>query len=105
MPREVAAQVGYSTAWVREVVRRWNESGRQGMTDHRRSLPGAKPLLSLDEQQDLAIALEQAACRWRLVERAERGSLDAGKTRTPSGSPTRLGLLAAPGLQFAGPSS
>ena len=58
-PRQVAEQVGYSAGWIREVVRRWNEAGRQGIKDHRWELPGAKPLLSLDEQKELATDLEQ----------------------------------------------
>lgn len=58
-PREVAELVGYSAAWVREMVRRWNSAGAQGITDHRRALPGAKPLLSAEQQAELAQALQQ----------------------------------------------
>ena len=58
-PREVAEQIGYTAGWIRAMVRRWNEAGSEGIKDHRRQLPGAKPLLSAEEQAELAKALEQ----------------------------------------------
>lgn len=58
-PREVAEQLGYTAGWVRAIVRRWNEAGSQGIIDHRRSLPGAKPLLSPPEQAELTEALQK----------------------------------------------
>lgn len=39
-PREVAEPLGYTTGWVRAIVRPWNEAGRQGIIDHLGALPG-----------------------------------------------------------------
>ncbi|HZU03503.1 MAG TPA: winged helix-turn-helix domain-containing protein [Ktedonobacteraceae bacterium] len=57
--QEVAELVGYSAGWVRTIVRRWNRAGEQGIKDHRRQLPGAKPLLNAEQQAELACALQQ----------------------------------------------
>ena len=58
-PQEVADLLGYSAAWVRAIVRRWHTAGAQGIKDHRRELPGAKPLLCPEPQAELAQALQQ----------------------------------------------
>jgi transposase len=58
-PQEVAELVGYSPGWVRTIVRRWNGAAEQGIKDHRRELPGAKPLLSVEQERELAQHLEQ----------------------------------------------
>jgi len=58
-PDEVAFMLGYTARWVRTVVQRWNKDGEQGIVDHRRMLPGARPLLSLEQQQELDHALDQ----------------------------------------------
>jgi transposase len=58
-PGEVAEVVGYSAAWVRTIVQRWNTAGEQGIKDHRRELPGAKPLLSAEQRAELVEALQQ----------------------------------------------
>ena len=55
-PREVAELLGYTAAWVRAIVRRWNTAGEPGIKDHRHALPGAKPLLSAEQQAELAEA-------------------------------------------------
>jgi transposase len=59
-PQEVASRVGYTAAWVRKIVRRYNDQGEQGITNHRLSLPGAKPLLDQELQNELDQALQQA---------------------------------------------
>ena len=45
---EVAEVTGYSTRWVREVVRRYNETGPEGLADGRHANPGAAPLLDAE---------------------------------------------------------
>ena len=58
-PQEVAELFGYTAGWVRSMIRRWNAAGEAGITDHRRTLPGAKPLLTAEQQRELAEALQQ----------------------------------------------
>ncbi len=58
-PREIAALLGYTARWVREIVRRWNTGGQTGISDHRQRIPGAQPLLSAELQAELAARLQQ----------------------------------------------
>ena len=58
-PKEVAERVGYTARWVRTIVGRYNRTGEQGVRNHRLTLPGAKPLLSPEQQQALDDALQQ----------------------------------------------
>jgi transposase len=58
-PREVADLLGYTAGWVRRMIRRWNVAGEAGIKDPRRELPGAKPLLSAEQQSELAEVLQQ----------------------------------------------
>jgi transposase len=58
-PDEVACMLGYTARWVRTIVGRFNQAGEQAILDHRRMLPGARPLLSLEQQQDLDQTLSQ----------------------------------------------
>jgi transposase len=57
-PQEVADVTGYSTRWVREVVRRYNEQGPEGLADRRHTNVGAAPLLDADGRRarDAALA-------------------------------------------------
>src|SRR6266702_3836716 len=57
--KEVAALLGYSARWVREIVRRWNERGAAGISDHRLEMAGAKPLLGNQLRAELALRLQQ----------------------------------------------
>jgi transposase len=57
--REVAEVTGYSTRWVREVVRRYNAEGPDGLADRRHANPGAAPLLDADGRQALEAALAE----------------------------------------------
>jgi transposase len=57
--REVAEVTGYSTRWVREVVRRYNAEGPDGLADRRHANPGAAPLLDAAGQQALKAALAE----------------------------------------------
>ena len=46
---EVAIATGYTVQWVRELARRYNRSGIEGLGDRRQNNPGREPLL--DEVQ------------------------------------------------------
>ena len=48
--REVARMVGYSERWVREIARRYESEGVQGLGDRRRANPGAGERALLDEE-------------------------------------------------------
>ena len=56
---EVAFMLGYTARWVRTIVGRWNKAGEQAILDHRRTLPGARPLLKVEQQKELDQALDQ----------------------------------------------
>jgi len=58
-PEEIAKMLGYTARWVRTIVQRWNRAGEQAVVDHRRTLPGARPLLSIEQQEELNQALDQ----------------------------------------------
>ncbi len=57
---EVARMVGYSQKWVREIARRYEREGVEGLGDRRHANPGAKERALLDEegQVELREALE-----------------------------------------------
>ena len=57
--REVARMVGYSEKWTREIARRYEREGVEGLGDRRHGNPGAKERALLDEaaQQELREAL------------------------------------------------
>jgi transposase len=57
---EVARMVGYSQKWVREIARRYESEGVEGLGDRRHANPGAKERALLDEegQAELREALE-----------------------------------------------
>jgi transposase len=58
--REVAEMVGYSEKWTREIARRYESEGVEGLGDRRHGNPGAKERALLDEegQVELREALE-----------------------------------------------
>jgi len=58
--REVAQMVGYSQKWVREIARRYESEGVEGLGDRRHANPGARERALLDEegQAELREALE-----------------------------------------------
>lgn len=47
--REVCEVTGYSPGWVRQIARRYNERGMEGLGDRRHQNPGAKERALLDE--------------------------------------------------------
>jgi transposase len=57
--REVARMVGYSEKWTREIARRYEREGVEGLGDRRHGNPGAKGRALLDEegQAELRAAL------------------------------------------------
>jgi hypothetical protein len=55
---EVAEVTGYSTRWVREVVRRSNAAGAEGLGDRRHANRGAAPLLDAAGRAALEAALD-----------------------------------------------
>jgi transposase len=56
---EVASVTGYSTRWIREVVRIYNAEGAAALADQRHANAGAAPLLDEAGQQALATALPE----------------------------------------------
>src|SRR5215467_10128108 len=58
-PEEIALMLGYTARWVRTIVQRWNRAVEQAVLDHRRTLPGARPLLGIEQQKELDQALDQ----------------------------------------------
>src|SRR3712207_6477765 len=56
---EVAELAGYSTKWVKEIARRYEERGVEGLGDRRHTNPGAtnRALLSEEQQRELKQAL------------------------------------------------
>jgi transposase len=57
--REVAQATGYSCPWIRQLVRRYNARGPQGLEDRRHDNPGQRPRLAPAQVQALAAALER----------------------------------------------
>jgi hypothetical protein len=51
--------LGSTPRWIRTIVQRWNKAGEQGIRDHRRTLPGAPCLLTVEQQKELDQALDQ----------------------------------------------
>ena len=56
---EVAAVTGYSTRWIREVVRSYNANGVPALADQRHANAGAAPLLDAKGQAALEAALHE----------------------------------------------
>ncbi len=90
-PLEVADVTGYSTRWVREVVRRYNAHGPDGLVDGRHANPGAAPLLDAAGRAALEAALEQAppeGGRWTCAKVAawiaERTGRETGREEVPA---------------------
>ncbi len=54
---KVAAVTGSSVPWVRQIARRYTEGGPAALGDRRHANPGAAPLLSPEQQEELRAAL------------------------------------------------
>ncbi|MCT7949779.1 helix-turn-helix domain-containing protein [Ancylothrix sp. C2] len=59
--QEVAQVTGYSLDWIRKIVRRYNQTGIEGLGDRRHDNPGGEPLLSEAQQAQLWQALHGPA--------------------------------------------
>jgi hypothetical protein len=57
---EVCEVTGYSPGWVRQIARRYNERGVEGLGDRRHGNPGAKERALLDEAGEAELL--QALC-------------------------------------------
>lgn len=49
----VATQLGLTETWVRTIVHRYIDDGADGLTDQRRTNPGAKPLVNAEVRAEL----------------------------------------------------
>ncbi len=58
--KEVCEVTGYSPGWVRQVARRYNERGPEGLGDRRHANPGARERALLDEEGE--VELREALC-------------------------------------------
>jgi transposase len=58
---KVAEQVGYSAVWVREIVKRYNQLGIEGLKDLRHGNPGQEPILNQAQEEALVKTLEKDA--------------------------------------------
>jgi transposase len=59
--KRTAEITGYSTRWVSEVARRYNEGGPEALGDRRHENPGGKFLLEEEQRRELAEALKGPA--------------------------------------------
>jgi transposase len=57
---QVAQAAGYSLNWIRRIAQRYNTAGAAGIRDQRHHNPGAAPLLSTDQQDELRAVLQAA---------------------------------------------
>ena len=58
---EVAIATGYTVQWVREVARRYNRSGIEGLGDRRKNNSGREPLLNEVQTAQLLQVMTEAA--------------------------------------------
>lgn len=58
---EVAETTGYSVQWIRELARRYNRSGLEGLGDRRENNPGGKTLLDEVQAAQLLQVIQQPA--------------------------------------------
>ncbi len=57
---QVSQATGYSLNWIRRIAQRYNTAGVEGVIDQRHRNPGAAPLLSADQQEELRAVLQAA---------------------------------------------
>lgn len=85
--QEVAEVTGYSTRWVREVVRRYNADGPAGLADRRHANTGAAPLLDDHGRRALEAALEDPPAEgglWTCAKVAAWIARRTGRERVPA---------------------
>ena len=86
---EVAAVTGYSTRWVRKVVKRYNAHGPDGLGDRRHGNRGGEPLLDDAGRAALTAALEGAPPDGGLWTSGKVAAWIAGHTGRERGAPQR----------------
>ena len=104
-PREVAELLGYTARWVRSIIGRWNAAGEEGLRDHRHEIDVSRPLLSREQQSELAQVLKNPPADGGLWSGPSRRPVDARAIGASGGPATRVGCPATSRLQHAGPSS
>jgi len=104
-PRQVAELIGYTARWVRTIVQRWNAQGEAGIRDHRREIDVSRPLLSREQQSELAEVLKNPPADGGLWSGPSRRPVDARAIGASGGPATRVGCPATSRLQHAGSSS
>jgi transposase len=57
--KEIEAATGYSPGWIRELIRRYNQNGPEGLNDQRKTIAGTAPLLTKELQSELEERLHQ----------------------------------------------
>ncbi len=57
LTREVMESTGYKGEWIRQIARRYNQLGEQGLGDRRHHNPGGRALLSPELREELGEAL------------------------------------------------
>lgn len=57
--QQVSETTGYSLYWIGQIAKRYNAGGADALGDRRHHNPGAKGLLSAEQQQEFQEALEQ----------------------------------------------
>src|SRR6266851_2651304 len=72
----IADSTGYTSAWIGQIAKRYNEQGPAGMVNRRRTTSWRAPrMLSLQQQEELRAALAgptpDGAKRWRARDVAE----------------------------------
>jgi hypothetical protein len=58
---EIEAATGCRPCTIRQIAQRYRESGPAGLADGRQRSPGASPILSVDQQDELRQALRNPA--------------------------------------------
>ena len=54
---QIAQSTGYSRYWIGQIAKRYNVLGAAGVADRRHRAPGAQPLVSPEQQEELRQAL------------------------------------------------
>ena len=86
---EVAAVTGYSTRWVRKVVKRYNAAGPDDLGDRRRGNRGGEPLLDDAGRAALTAALDEAPPEGGLWTGRKVAAWIAGRTGRERVAPQR----------------
>src|SRR5882672_11701535 len=56
--QQIAEVTGYSSGWIRSLVRRYNQQGPEALGDRRHTNPGGRRILSATQQSQLQEALD-----------------------------------------------